>query len=60
MLALIAWVVVPFDDGWVISNINIGILYLFAVSSLEVYGVIMGAGHQIQNTLSRQSQSASK
>ncbi len=42
VLALIAWVVVPFDDGWVISNINIGILYLFAVSSLEVYGVIMG------------------
>ena len=42
VLALIAWVVVPFDDGWVSSNINIGILYLFAVSSLEVYGVIMG------------------
>ena len=42
VLALIAWVVVPFDDGWVISDINIGILYLFAVSSLEVYGVIMG------------------
>ena len=42
VLALIAWVVVPFDDGWVVSNINIGILYLFAVSSLEVYGVIMG------------------
>ena len=42
VLALIAWVVVPFNDGWVISDINIGILYLFAVSSLEVYGVIMG------------------
>ena len=42
VLALIAWVVVPFNEGWVISNLNIGILYLFAVSSLEVYGVIMG------------------
>ncbi len=42
VLALIAWVVVPFNEGWVISNINIGILYIFAVSSLEVYGVIMG------------------
>ena len=42
VLALIAWVVIPFDDGWVISNINVGILYIFAVSSLEVYGVIMG------------------
>ena len=42
VLALIAWVVVPFDEGWVISNINVGILYIFAVSSLEVYGVIMG------------------
>ena len=34
--------VIPFDEGWVISNINVGILYIFAVSSLEVYGVIMG------------------
>jgi NADH-quinone oxidoreductase subunit H len=42
VLALIAWVVIPFDEGWVISNINVGILYIFAVSSLEVYGVIMG------------------
>ena len=42
VLALIAWVVIPFDNGWVISNINVGILYIFAVSSLEVYGVIMG------------------
>ncbi len=42
VLALIAWVVVPFNDGWVISDLNIGILYLFAVSTLEVYGVIMG------------------
>ena len=42
VLALISWVVIPFDEGWVISNINVGILYIFAVSSLEVYGVIMG------------------
>src|SRR5579883_76423 len=40
-LAFIAWAVIPFDKGWVISNINVGILYLFAVSSLSVYGVIM-------------------
>jgi NADH-quinone oxidoreductase subunit H len=42
VLALVAWAVVPFADGWVVANINIGILYIFAVSSLEVYGVIMG------------------
>ncbi|MFT7390395.1 MAG: NADH-quinone oxidoreductase subunit H [Paracoccaceae bacterium] len=42
VLATIAWAVVPFNDGWVVSNINIGILYIFAISSLGVYGVIMG------------------
>lgn len=42
VLALIAWAVVPFDDGWAVADINVGILYLFAVSSLGVYGVIMG------------------
>ncbi len=41
-LSLAAWAVVPFADGWVIANINVGILYLFAISSLGVYGVIMG------------------
>jgi len=41
-LALIAWAVIPFDDTWVLSDINVAILYVFAVSSLEVYGVIMG------------------
>jgi len=39
--ALIAWAVVPFDDGWVISDINVGILYLFAISSMGVYGIII-------------------
>ncbi|MDO8840567.1 MAG: NADH-quinone oxidoreductase subunit NuoH [Parvibaculum sp.] len=40
-LALAAWVVIPFDAGVVISNINVGVLYIFAISSLGVYGVIM-------------------
>jgi NADH-quinone oxidoreductase subunit H len=41
MTALVAWAVVPFSDGWVIANINVGILYLFAISSLGVYGIII-------------------
>ena len=41
-LALSAWAVVPLSDGWVVANINVGILYLFAISSLGVYGIIMG------------------
>jgi len=41
-LALISWAVIPFGENQVISNINVGILYLFAVSSLGVYGIIMG------------------
>ena len=41
-LALIAWAVIPFGETLVLSNINVGILYLFAVSSLGVYGIIMG------------------
>ncbi|MEP0509122.1 MAG: NADH-quinone oxidoreductase subunit NuoH [Aurantimonas coralicida] len=41
-LALATFAVVPVADGWVIADINIGILYVFAISSLEVYGVIMG------------------
>ncbi|MBB5515715.1 NADH-quinone oxidoreductase subunit H [Rubricella aquisinus] len=42
VLAVIAWAVIPFNDGWVVANLNVGILYIFAISSLEVYGVIMG------------------
>jgi NADH-quinone oxidoreductase subunit H len=41
-LALAAWAVIPVDAGWVIADINVGILYIFAISSLMVYGVIMG------------------
>ena len=42
ILALAAWAVIPLDAGWVIADINVGILYVFAIASLEVYGVIMG------------------
>jgi NADH-quinone oxidoreductase subunit H len=42
MLALAAWAVIPVADGWAIANINVGTLYIFAISSLSVYGVIMG------------------
>jgi len=41
VLALVAWAVIPFDDGWVLADINVGILYLFAISSLGVYGIVM-------------------
>ena len=40
-LAMIAWAVVPVDDGWAIADINVGVLYLFAVSSLGVYGIVI-------------------
>ncbi|MFZ2619817.1 MAG: NADH-quinone oxidoreductase subunit NuoH [Alphaproteobacteria bacterium] len=39
--ALIAWAVIPFDSGWVLADINLGVLYLMAVSSLGVYGILM-------------------
>ncbi len=41
-LALSAWAVIPVNYGWAIADINVGILFIFAISSLEVYGVIMG------------------
>jgi len=42
VLAFMSWAVIPFAPGWVVSDINVGILYLFAISSLGVYGIIMG------------------
>ena len=41
LLALVAWAVIPFQEGWVLADINVGVLYLFAISSLGVYGIIM-------------------
>ncbi len=41
-LAVVAWAVIPFNDGWVLSDINVAILYVLAISSLQVYGIIMG------------------
>src|ERR1700712_5854865 len=40
-LAMIAWAVIPVNEGWAIANINVGILYLFAISSLGVYGIVI-------------------
>ncbi|SPH17338.1 NADH-quinone oxidoreductase subunit H [Defluviimonas aquaemixtae] len=42
VLAILAWAVIPFHPGWVLADINVAILFVFAISSLEVYGVIMG------------------
>jgi NADH-quinone oxidoreductase subunit H len=41
ILAMVAWAVIPVDAGWVLSDINVGVLYLFAISSLGVYGIII-------------------
>ncbi|SDH28122.1 NADH-quinone oxidoreductase subunit NuoH [Roseospirillum parvum] len=41
ILALVAWAVIPVNDGWVLADINVGVLYLFAISSMGVYGIIM-------------------
>src|SRR4029434_7284862 len=43
LLSLVAWAVIPFDAGVVLADINVGILYLFAISSLGVYGIVMRA-----------------
>jgi len=42
MLALAAWAVIPAAEGWAVADLNVGVLYIFAISSLSVYGVIMG------------------
>ena len=42
MLAILAWAVLPFSPGWILADINVAVLFVFAASSLEVYGVIMG------------------
>ncbi|MFO7758004.1 MAG: NADH-quinone oxidoreductase subunit NuoH [Roseovarius sp.] len=42
VLAILAWAVIPLNEGWVLSDINVAVLFVFAISSLEVYGVIMG------------------
>src|SRR5262245_28334497 len=49
-LALAAWAVIPVSAGWVIAEINVGVLYIFAISSLMVYGVIM-AGWAVDSAL---------
>jgi NADH-quinone oxidoreductase subunit H len=41
LLAMLAWAVIPVNEGWVAANINVGVLYLFAISSLGVYGIII-------------------
>ncbi|MGQ3031149.1 MAG: NADH-quinone oxidoreductase subunit NuoH, partial [Ferrovibrionaceae bacterium] len=41
ILAMVAWAVIPVNDGWAVADINVGVLYLFAISSLGVYGLIM-------------------
>src|SRR4029434_8836572 len=41
LLSLVAWAVIPFDAGVVLADINVGIIYLFAISSLGVYGIVM-------------------
>src|SRR6201987_5887310 len=42
VLSLAAWAVIPVNARWVIADINVGVLYIFAISSLSVYGIIMG------------------
>ncbi len=42
VMSLITWAVIPFNEGWILADINVAILYILAISSLEVYGIIMG------------------
>ena len=42
VLAMSSWAVIPASEGWAVANLNVGILYIFAIASLEVYGVILG------------------
>ena len=42
VLAMSSWAVIPASEGWAVANLNVGILYIFAISSLEVYGIILG------------------
>ncbi len=42
VLAMISWAVIPFNETWVLADLNVAVLYIFAIGSLEVYGVIMG------------------
>ena len=55
VLAVVAWAVIPFDKGVVLADINVGILYLFAISSLGVYGIIMAgwASNSVYPSLAR-------
>src|SRR3546814_17288361 len=46
ILAMVAWAVIPVDYGWVLSDINVGVLYLFAISSLGVYGIVMARSEE--------------
>ena len=56
MLAMLAWAVIPVNDGWAIADINVGVLYLFAISSLGVYGVIIaGWASQLEIRLPRRA-----
>jgi NADH-quinone oxidoreductase subunit H len=52
VVAVIAWAVIPFNDTWVLADINVAILYVLAISSLGVYGIIMGAGRRTRSTRS--------